>query len=242
MMIPVAVPRTAMVLAAGLGVRMRPLTLERPKPLLEIAGRSLLDHALDRLAEAGVETAVVNCHYKAEMIAARMAERTHPRIILAPETELLETGGAVRDALPLLGQEPFFVINADILWLDGPVPALVRLADAWNGAQMDALLLMMSTAEAFGYHGPGDYHMDFFGRLRRRPPNGTASHVYAGVQITQARAFAGMPAAGPFSNNLVWTRAEQTDRLHGIGHDGSWYHIGTPDALYEARRRLEPSS
>lgn len=232
------VPATAMVLAAGLGLRMRPLTLERPKPLLLVAGRTLLDHALDRLAEAGVETAVVNSYYKGEMIADHLADRTRPRIALSPETALLETGGGVRHALPRLGEAPFLVVNADILWRDGPVPAVKRLAGAWNPAVMDALLLLMPSARAFGYDGRGDYHMDGFGRLTRRDALDMAPFVYAGVQILKPELFADTPE-GAFSNNRIWDHAQAGNRLFGIAHDGEWYHVGTPEALAEANALLE---
>jgi len=228
-----------MVLAAGLGLRMRPLTLERPKPLLGIAGSTLLGHALHRLAATGVTDAVVNCHYKAEMVAAYLADWPRPRIRLAPEPMLLETGGGVKAALPHLGTDPFFVVNADILWTDGAVPALRRLSQAWRDDAMDALLLLMPVASSFGYAGRGDYRMAEDGRLARRAKDEAAPHVYAGVQITAGRAFDGSPD-GAFSNNLVWDRAERAGRLFGLVHDGGWYHIGTPEALAEARLILEP--
>ncbi|MBI1206420.1 MAG: NTP transferase domain-containing protein [Azospirillum sp.] len=234
---PSIAPKRAMVLAAGLGLRMRPLTLERPKPLLEVAGRSLLDHALDRLAEAGVETAVVNAGYKREMIAAAVERRARPAIALSYETELLETGGGVRKALPQLGDEPFFVINADILWHDGPVPALTRLAELWRAETMDALLLLVPAARAFGYDGRGDYLADQVGRLTRRTTSAVAPFVYGGVQICSPGLFDETPD-GRFSNNLVWDRAERAGRLYGMVHDGEWFHVGTPDALAALNRQL----
>ncbi len=226
-------PKRAMVLAAGLGLRMRPLTLERPKPLIPIQGKAMLDHALDRLAEAGVETAVVNSHYKGEMIAEHLKDRKKPAILLSPEDTLLETGGGVKKALPLLGDAPVFAVNADILWLDGPVPTLERLARNWNPDEMDALLLLMATTKSVGYDGRGDYHMDPMGRLSRRGEQDIAPFVFAGVQIVKPELFRDMPE-GPFSTNRVWNRAQEAGRLFGLAHDGMWFHVGTPDALRES--------
>jgi MurNAc alpha-1-phosphate uridylyltransferase len=226
-----------MVLAAGLGLRMRPLTLERPKPLIPIQGKPMLDHALDRLEEAGVQTAVVNSHYKGEMIAGHLKDRSSPAIILSPEDTLLETGGGVKKALPHLGAEPVFVVNADILWLDGPSPTLARLAANWNPDEMDALLLLMATTKAVGYEGRGDYHMDPLGRLTRRTEREIAPFVFAGVQIVKPELFRDTPD-GPFSTNLVWDRAQEAGRLFGLAHDGMWFHVGTPEALQESEEIL----
>lgn len=234
---PVVMPKRAMVLAAGLGLRMRPLTLVRPKPLIPVAGRTLLDHALDRLEAAGVGTAVVNHHYKGEMIVRHLAGRQRPRIVLSAEDQLLETGGGVRHALPHLGSEPIFTVNADILWLDGPTPALRRLAANWDPARMDALLLLMATTKSVGYDGRGDYHMDPEGRLTRRAEQEITPFVFAGVQIVKPELFAAGPT-GAFSTNLIWDRAQEEGRLYGIAHDGAWYHIGTPSALAEAEDQL----
>lgn len=231
-------PGVAMILAAGLGLRMRPLTLERPKPLLSVGGRTLLDHALDRVQAAGVGTAVVNCHYKAEMIRDHLTLRAAPRIILSPEAELLETGGGVRKALPVLGPAPFYVINADILWRDGPTPALRRLAQVWNAAAMDALLLLAAPYNAIGYDGPGDFLMENERRLVRRPSGGTAPYIFAGVQIVRPELYQATPE-GPFSNNLVWDRAAAAGRLFGLLHDQLWFHVGTPQALDESDQRWQ---
>ena len=231
-----AAPRRAMVLAAGLGLRMRPLTLTRPKPLIALAGRTLLDRALDALADVGVEHAVVNTHYLGEMIAAHLAERTRPRVRLSPENSLLETGGGVANALPLLGEAPFFVVNADIAWSDGRLPALARLAGAWTDA-MDALLLVQPVDSATGYDGAGDFAIAPVsgigcGRLVRR--SGTrAPFVFTGVQLLHPRLFRDAPG-GAFSLNLLYDRAEAAGRLFGVVHDGAWYHVGTPAALAEA--------
>jgi MurNAc alpha-1-phosphate uridylyltransferase len=224
-----------MVLAAGLGLRMRPLTLTRPKPLLTVAGCTLLDHALDRLAEAGVETAVVNSHYLGEMIAAHLVGRIRPRILPSPEPSLLETGGGPKAALGHFAGEPFIVVNADILWLDGAVPAVRRLAAAWDPAAMDALLLLMPVARAHGYHGPGDFRLGADGRPIRRGEAASAPLVFAGVHIIRPEAFANTPD-GAFSANLVWDRAAAAGRLFGLVHDGEWFHVGTPQDLEATER------
>lgn len=230
-------PRKAMVLAAGLGLRMRPLTLERPKPLITVGAKPMLDHALDRLQDAGVETAVVNAHYRGEMIAQHLKGRKKPKIVISHEDELLETGGGVKKALPHLGSEPFLVVNADILWLDGPMKALKRVADHWDPETMDALLLMMSTTRAVGYEGRGDFHMDPLGRLTRRTEGEIAPFVFAGVQIVKPELFKDTPD-GAFSTNLVWDRLQGAGRLYGLAHDGAWFHIGTPAGLLEAEDLL----
>ncbi len=228
----------AMVLAAGLGLRMRPLTLERPKPLIPVAGKPLLDHALDRIDAAEIGTAVINTHYKGEMIAAHLRDRYRPRVVLSPEAELLETGGGIRKALPLLGPRPFLVVNADILWLDGPTPAITRLIDAWRPDIMDVLLLVNPTVSAIGYDGSGDFFMDPVGRLTRRPKGRIAPFVFAGVHIVKPELYRDMPD-GAFSNNLIWDRAAEAGRLFGIRHDGLWFHVGTPDAIGEVEEKLE---
>ncbi len=220
----------AMVLAAGLGVRMRPLTLTRPKPLLTVAGITLLDHALNRIAAAGLTTAVVNYCYLGEMIADHLSRRTQPTIILSPEPSPLETGGGIKLALAHLGSRPFLSANADILWLDGKEQAIRRLVGAWNEATMDALLLIMPTERAHGYHGQGDFDIEIDGRLARPGKGNAAPYVFSGVQIISPRLFADTPE-GAFSTNLVWDRALRTGRLQGVVHDGEWFHVGTPEAL-----------
>jgi len=230
------VPKSAMVLAAGLGTRMRPISDATPKPLVEIAGQTLLDHAIDRLAMVGVELVVVNVHYKAEMIAARLAARDHPRIEISKEDELLETGGGVARALPLLG-ECFFVVNGDVLWLDGKDHALARLAAAFDPARMDAVLLFQRTTNAVGYEGSGDYFLDSLGVPRRRGEREIAPFLFSGVQLLHRRLFDGVTERR-FSLNLLYDRAERAGRLSAIVHDGEWYHIGTPDGLDATRARL----
>ncbi len=233
-------PRRAMVLAAGLGLRMRPITETCPKPLISVAGRTLLDRALDSLADAGVADAVVNIHYLAPMIEDHLSGREAPRIVLSDERDiLLETGGGVTRALPRLGPDAFYVVNADIAWKDGDFPALGRLAEAWNDTAMDALLLLHPVAEATGYDGDGDYFMNDTGGLTRRRNEAEAPLVFTGVQILHPRLFENA-LDGPFPLTLLYDRAETENRLFGLVHDGDWHHIGTPAGLAEAEARLGP--
>jgi len=224
-----------MILAAGLGLRMRPLTLTLPKPLLPVAGRTMLDRVLDHLDAVAVERCVVNTHWLGEAIHRHLADR--PDIAFSDEADLLETGGGVRQALPLLGEDPFFVCNADIVWTDGPCPALRRLAGAWDGTKMDALLLLCRTAGAFGYQGAGDFFLDAGGRATRRRESEVSPTLFAGVQILHPRLFDSHPG-GAFSLNLLYDKAIAAGRLFGLVHDGGWYHIGTPPALAEAEALL----
>jgi MurNAc alpha-1-phosphate uridylyltransferase len=227
-----AMPRRAMVLAAGLGQRMRPITDTMPKPMIEIGGRALIDRALDSLAAAGVETCVVNTHYLGDMLAAHLADRTAPRIVLSPETELLDTGGGVKKALAHFGDEPFYTVNGDALWLDGPSPMLTRLTRHWDPARMDALLLLHPAVAAHGYDSSamGDYHMTPDGRAHWRGRSGVAPFVFAGVTICDRRLYDAAPE-GPFSQLVLWNRAEERERLYGLRHDGEFFHVGTPAAL-----------
>ena len=231
-----AAPKSAMVLAAGLGTRLRPVTDHLPKPLVEIAGKPLLDHAIDRLEAAGVERVVVNLHYKGEMIAARLAERRHPKIELSREEVLLETGGGVKNALPLL-DDAFFVVNSDIMWLDGLTPALGRLARAFNAKKMDAALLLQRTISAIGYEGRGDYFLDPLGQPRRRGEREVAPYIFAGIQILHRRLFAGIDDT-VFSLKRLYDHAEDAGRLGAIVHDGEWFHVGTPEGLDATRARI----
>lgn len=231
-----APPRSAMVLAAGLGTRLRPVTHTIPKPLVEINGRPLLDHAIDRLALAGVERVVVNIHYKAAMMAAHLARRDQPRIELSEETELLDTGGGVARALPLLG-EAFFVVNGDVFWLDGKDAALLRLAGTFDPAGMDAVLLLQRTVMAVGYEGSGDYFLDALGTPRRRREREVAPYLFTGIQLLHHRLFEDVPGR-IFSLVRLFDRAEAAGRLRAIVHDGEWYHVGTPEGLAATRERL----
>jgi MurNAc alpha-1-phosphate uridylyltransferase len=231
-----AAPTSAMVLAAGLGLRMRPITDALPKPLVPLGGRTLVDHALDRLEAAGVERAVVNTHYKGEMLARHLAARRKPAIKLSAEDELLETGGGVLKALPLL-DDTFYVVNSDVFWLDGTTSALLRLARAFDAGRLDALLLLQRTVTALGYQGSGDFIADPLGKVRRRREREVAPHLFAGVQILTKRLFAGQKP-GKFSLNALYDRAIEAGRLAAIVHDGEWYHIGTPAGLALAEARL----
>lgn len=232
-----AQPTIAMLLAAGLGTRMRPLTETTAKPLLTLGGRSLIDHAFDRLAEVGVQTVVVNAFWQADRLEAHLASRAHPRSIVRRETELLETGGSVRAALDLLGGKPFYAVNGDAFWLDGPRPALMRLAEAFDPDRLDAVLLVHRTAQVRADVGFGDFAMDKWGRLRRRAEREVVPYVYAGVQIVSAALFAGAPE-GRFSMNLLWDRAIAADRVRAVVHDGPWFHLSTPADLTETETIL----
>lgn len=228
-----------MVLAAGKGLRLRPITLSRPKPLVEVVGQAMLDGVLDRLAEAGVAEAVVNTHHLGHMIEGHLRDRAAPRIHISREDVLLETGGGVKKALPLLGARPFYAINGDVVWRDGKTPALQRMAEAWDEAGMDALLLLQPTASAIGYAGKGDFVMDQLGGLRRRREGEVAPFLFAGLQILRPSLFAETPD-GPFSLNLLYDRALAAGRLHGLRHDGTWYHVGTPEDLARVEAALAP--
>lgn len=231
------VPKTAMVLAAGLGQRMRPLTDNLPKPLVPVRGRPMLDTILDRLEDLGVAKVVVNTFYLGEMIEQHIAGRKAPAVVFSREEDLLETGGGIRKALPLLGEEAFLALNGDVCWLDGHTPALRRLVAAWDPEKMDALLLLHPTAFALGYEGNGDYVMTPDGRLRRRREREVAPFIYAGIQILHPRLFEGT-AEGSFSLNELYDKAQEAQRLWGIRHDGEWYHVGTPESLREVEDAL----
>lgn len=227
-------PCKAMILAAGLGVRMRPLTNRMPKPLVRVAGRALLDHVLDKLAEAGVGEAVVNVHYLPDQIIDHVASRTRPRVIISDERDrVLGTGGGVVKALPLLGSAPFFHVNSDTLWIDGVRSNLDRLAEAFDPARMDILLLMAPTTSSIGYNGRGDYAMLPDGALRARKENQVVPFVYAGVAIMAPAIFADAPA-GEFSLTRMFDRANEQERLFGLRLDGMWMHVGSPDAVAAA--------
>lgn len=230
-------PTTAMLLAAGLGTRMRPLTETTAKPLLTLGGRALIDHALDRLQEVGVQTVVVNAFWQADLLEAHLAPRTHPRIILRREADLLETGGGVRAALDALGDAPFYIVNGDAFWLDGPRPALARLADQFDPDKLDAVLLVHRTAQIQSDVGFGDFTMDKWGRLRRRAEREVVPYLYAGLQIVSPALFADAPD-GAFSMNLLWDRAIAADRLRAVVHDGLWFHLSTPADLADTETAL----
>lgn len=225
--------RRAMVLAAGRGKRLRPLTETTPKPLIPVSGRALIERAVDRLAEAGVERVTVNLHHLGEQIEALLKGRSAPTIRFSPEDALLDTGGGVKKALETLGDGPFFVVNADILWLNGTEDTLHRLAAAWDDGTMDGLLLVHSTVDAHGYAGRGDFRVDPVGLLARRPESEVSPYLFTGVQILHPRLFDHTPD-GAFSLNLLYDRAIEDGRLYGLVHDGEWFHVGTPEGLAEA--------
>jgi N-acetyl-alpha-D-muramate 1-phosphate uridylyltransferase len=229
-------PDHAMILAAGLGTRMRPITEHMPKPLVTLGGKALLDHAIDRLAAVEVKQIVVNLHYKGEMIADHLVHRHEPNIRFSHEEELLETGGGILKALPLL-DDVFYAVNGDIFWLDSKVPALARLARAFDPEKHDAVLLLQRTVTAIGYDGPGDFILDPMGLPRLRKETEIAPHLFAGVQIMHRRLFADAEP-GKFSLHPLWDRAMKAGRLAAIVHDGEWYHIGTPEGLAAAEIRL----
>lgn len=227
-----------MVLAAGLGTRMRPLTDTRPKPMVEVAGKALIDHVLDKLANAGVSTTVVNVHYFADQIEKHLASRTAPRIVISDERQqLLGTGGGVVKALPQLGNAPFFHVNSDTLWLDGVSSNLRLLANTFDPATMDALLLLAPSTDSIGYSGRGDYVMDPEGALRRRTEHEVAPFVYAGVALLSPALFAGAPD-GEFALTKLFDRASEAGRLKGLRLDGLWMHVGTPEAVKQAEAAI----
>ncbi len=232
-------PRSAMVLAAGLGRRMRPLTATRPKPLVEVAGRALLDRAFDVLRAGGVRQAVVNVHYMADRVEAHLAARPNGMEIRISDERalLLETGGGITKALPMLTSDPFLAINSDNIWIDGPIGAVRLLADRWNADTMDALLLMVPLARANNHRGQGDFHMDPMGALVRKRPGRVAPFVYTGLQLLSKRLFAGAPIE-PFSMNRLWDRAAAQGRLYGVGHQGLWFDVGTAAAVKETEALL----
>jgi MurNAc alpha-1-phosphate uridylyltransferase len=232
-------PKTAMVLAAGLGVRMRPLTDTTPKPLVKVAGKALIDHVLDKLAAAGVKTAVVNVHYLAEQIEKHLAKRKKPRIAISDERSLLlDTGGGVVKALPLLGDAPFFHVNSDTLWVDGSAPNLAHLAQAFDAKTMDALLLLAPAKGSIGYAGSGDFSLHADGRLVARVAGTQAPLVYAGAAVLSPALFAHAPE-GAFSLTVLFGRAAAKGRLHGLKIDGRWMHVGSPDAIALAEAALK---
>jgi MurNAc alpha-1-phosphate uridylyltransferase len=235
-------PRIAMVLAAGLGIRMRPLTDKLPKPLVKVAGKPLIDHVLDRLAEAGVERAVVNIHHMADLMQQHLASRTRPHIVFSDERGLLlGTGGGIKHALPQLGAAPFYLINSDTIWIDGVKPNLQRLVDAFDAARMDALLLLAPAAGSIGYSGRGDFAMTGDGALRKRGEREVVPFVYAGAAILSPALFAGAPD-GEFPLTALFARAEEQGRLHGLRLEGLWMHVGAPEAIAQAEAAIKGSA
>jgi MurNAc alpha-1-phosphate uridylyltransferase len=235
----VPVPATAMVMAAGLGKRMRPLTATRPKPLVEVAGAALIDHVLDRLAAAGVTRAVVNVHYLADALEAHLRRNDHGLDIAISDerAKLLETGGGLIKALPLIDTDPFIQVNSDNFWVDGPVDALQLLAERWDDATMDALLLLVPLARANCHGGKGDFHMDAAGRISRRRVGRIAPFVFTGVQMLSKRMIT-EPPADVFSTNVFWDRAIESGRCYGVVHQGLWFDVGSPPAIAKTEALL----
>ncbi len=223
---------SAMVMAAGIGKRMRPLTATRPKPLVRVAGKALIDHSLDRIEAAGIGHVVVNVHYLADALEAHLAaQKRNFTIAVSDERgQLLETGGGMMKALPLLTGDPILIVNSDNIWTDGPQDSIANLARHWDDARMDALLLVIRQASATGHGGKGDFHMDPNGRLSRRKPGRVAPFVYTGIQLVSRRLLADAPE-GPFSTNIFWDRAIAAGRLFGLSHMGQWFDVGTPAAI-----------
>jgi len=239
---PISVPRRAMILAAGLGTRMRPLTERTPKPLVTVGGKPLINHVLDRLAAVGVDTAVVNVHHFADQIEQHLKPRRVPKVVISDErAALLGTGGGLVKALPLLGDQPFFHVNSDTLWIDGVKPNLERLASAFDPQTMDALLLLAPTATSVGYSGPGDYAMAPDGRLRPRPEREVVPFVYSGVAILSPALVVDAPE-GAFSLTQLFNRAAESGRLHGLRLEGVWMHVGTPEAIAAAEAAIVASA
>jgi N-acetyl-alpha-D-muramate 1-phosphate uridylyltransferase len=231
-------PRSAIVLAAGLGTRMRPHNGHVPKPLVQIGGKSLIDYSLDRLADAGVERAVVNVHHLADALERHLASRRSPQIVISDERgALLGTGGGIAKALPQLGAAPFFLVNSDTVWLDGVKPNFARLAEAYDPATMDVLLLLATTAGSIGYAGRGDYSMESDGRLRRRGEGEVVPFVYAGAAILSPALFDDAPT-GAFPLTALFDRAGANDRLFGLRLEGVWMHVGTQEAVAAAEAAL----
>ena len=235
-----AVPEVAMVLAAGLGRRMLPLTETRPKPLVEVAGRALIDHCFDRLRAAGVRKAVVNVHYLADILEGHLKNNVQGlEIAVSDEREqLLETGGGMVKALPLIDADPFLVVNSDNLWVDGPVDSLRLLASNWDDKRMDALLLLVPLANAHCHKGQGDFHMSASGKLRRRKAGAVAPFVYTGIQIFSKRLLNGEHPDGPFSTNIFWDEAIAAERLYGVVHPGLWFDVGAPENIKKTEEML----
>ena len=235
-------PTRAMMLAAGLGKRMRPLTATTPKPLIEVAGKALIDHGLDRMATAGITDVVVNVHYLADFVEVHVSHRSVPKAEISDErSRLLDTGGGLKKALPMLGEEPFLLMNSDSFWVEGATPNLELLIEAWDETRMDALLLLAPMVNAFGYDGHGDFFMTPNAEVRRRKERSVAPFVYAGVAILHPRLFEDAPD-GPFSLNTLFDKAIEAERLFGVRMEGIWLHVGTPRAIREAEAAILESA
>ena len=226
---------TAMILGAGFGTRMAPLTDRKPKPLVPLCGKPLIDWPIDRLAAAGVKRFVVNTHYLPEQMVEHFKNR--PEVTLNFEPEIQETGGGVRDALAAIGDAPFFVTSSDAIWFDGTKPAVQRMLDAWDPDRMDALLLLVPVTDSYGYDGPGDYYLEPDARAEHRGDRLVAPFLFGGLQILKPHLFEGAPD-GPFPLRLIYNKVQETGRLYGVTHDGEWYHVGTPESLTEVEEAI----
>jgi MurNAc alpha-1-phosphate uridylyltransferase len=236
------VPKTAMVFAAGLGMRMRPITGTLPKPLVKVRGRTLIDHCLDRLVESGVERAIVNVHWLADQIEAHLSKRRAPEIVISDErSQLLDQGGGIKRALPLIGEDPFLICNTDAFWIEGPRSNIARLARSFDPETMDILLLVAAGAGAVGVDWPGDFVMTHDGRLQAREPRHVAPFVYTGVGIVKPRLFASETAA-VFRLAPFFHAAAANDRLYGVRLDGLWVHVGRPESIAEAEMAIDRST
>jgi len=228
---------TAMVMAAGLGKRRRPLTATMPKPMVRVAGKPLIDHTLDRLADAGVARAVVNVHYLADALEAHVTGRANPKVTISDERDaLLETGGGMIKAQGLL-PDPFFCLNSDNIWLDGPRNAFADLSMLWDAERMDALVLVVPHKRAANFDGPGDFHLDAAGKVSRRQPGRIAPFIYTGIQLVSHRLLRDAPE-GKFSTNILWNRAIEEGRLFGLPFTGDWFEVGTPQAIRPTEEAL----
>ena len=238
--VPAKVPATAMIMAAGLGKRMRPLTATKPKPLIQVSGKALLDHVLEKLGAAGVRKVVVNVHYLADALESHLASRAHGlEVVISDERKLLmETGGGLVRAAPLIDCDPFLALNSDNLWIDGPADTIKLLASQWDDSRMDALLLLVPQARALNHRGMGDFHMDRAGRIRRRERSHVAPFVFTGIQMVSKRLLRDAPD-GPFSTNLLWDRAIEAGRAFGAVHQGLWFDVGTPQSIPMTEAALE---
>lgn len=236
-------PSKAMIMAAGLGKRMRPLTATTPKPLIEVNGQALIDHGMDRLVSAGVKTCVVNVHYLADLVEVHVQRRDDIEVVVSDERDhLLETGGGIKKALPQLGPDPFFQLNADTCyWVEGVKPNLEHMIDAWDETRMDALLLVAETVKSVGYAGRGDFDMAKDGSLTRRLEKGVTPFAYAGAAILHPRLFEDAPD-GAFSMNVLFDKAIEAGRLFGVQMEGLWLHIGTPDSIRAAEYAVRESA
>lgn len=234
-----AAVKSAMVMAAGLGKRMRPLTATRPKPLVQVAGQALIDHCFDHIADAGIGHVVVNVHYLADALEAHLRGRQWPfdLDISDERAQLLETGGGLVKAAHLFRGDPVLCVNSDNIWTDGPTNAITLLENRWDDASMDALLLLVPQARATGHGGQGDFHMDKLGQLSRRKPGRVAPFVFTGIQLLSTRLLRDAPD-GPFSTNILWDRAIADGRLYGLSHIGQWFDVGTPQSIPKVEAAL----